>query len=109
MQWPKQRAWGWYATLIRTPWFCVKLLRFKPHGALSMQRHFHRTEIWLFMRGFGWMFQNGINRAIYSGGYISKINPNDWHRFLADNRPVYVLELQYGRKVTETDIERKND
>lgn len=112
IQWPKQRAWGWYATLIRTPWFCVKLLRFRAKGRLSMQRHFNRTEIWCFLKG------RGYSRNSFYGNYygenwcnrpfqIWKIDKGQWHQFTAPEQPVYALELQYGKKVTEEDIERK--
>lgn len=116
MQWPKQRAWGWYATLIRTPWFCLKLLRFKPHGALSMQRHKYRTEIWWFIRGQGRVEYKQPNRK-YSKSYrvlwfnerfdVWTIQKNWWHKFTSMQEPVYAIELQYGKKVTESDIERK--
>ncbi len=95
MSWPKQRAWGWYATLIRTPWFCLKLLRFKPYGQLSMQRHMHRTEIWYVIKTWG-MYER-----------FNVIRPNQWHTFKAFQHPVYAIEFQYGKKVTESDIERK--
>lgn len=118
VNWPKQRAWGWYATLIRTPWFCVKLLRFKPYGRLSVQKHTHRTEIWLLIKGRG-KFQSFIHSDVFffrgvekllpikQSGDVVKIRREYWHRFIASEEPVYVLELQYGRKVTESDIERK--
>lgn len=111
MQWPKRRSWGWYATLIRAPWFCLKLLRFKPRGELSMQRHKHRVEIWCFIKGIGelespyaewdYSYKSSKNFSLW------KIPPNTWHRFTALDKPVYAIELQYGKKVTESDIERK--
>lgn len=106
MQWPKQRGWGWYATLIRTPWFCLKLLRFKPYGALSMQRHAYRTEVWWFIRGRGG-FKSGDATGWMLPRSIWKIQKDVWHKFNAQYQPIYVIELQYGRKVTENDIERK--
>lgn len=59
-----------------------------------MQRHFHRTEIWLFLSECGFAEK------------IWKIQPTQWHTFCALDKPVYAIELQYGKKVTETDIER---
>lgn len=106
MNWPKQRAWGWYATLIRIPWFCLKLLRFKSYGELSMQRHEHRTEIWIFLNNTGTIMDN-LCGYYYSRPRIWKIQPMTWHKYIAKEKPVYVLEIQYGRKVTENDIERK--
>lgn len=108
LNWPKQRAWGWYATLCRTKWFCIKLLRFKPHGSLSMQRHKCRGEIWLFIAGVG-----SKRGGLYSKGTDNKqfetwhIRPSRWHQFISYDEPVYILELQYGKNVTEADIERK--
>ena len=116
VNWPKQRAWGWYATLIRTPWFCLKLLRFKNSGILSMQRHKHRTELWLFIKGQGRIEYAHSGRkyhASYRALWFNKrfdlwrIKPNCWHKFTALDQVVYAIELQYGRKVTESDIERK--
>jgi hypothetical protein len=113
IQWPKQRAWGWYATLIRTPWFCLKLLRFRPYGSLSMQRHFHRTEIWWFRNAYGEIKvkdnDNSPARITKFKNLSAKwtITPLMWHKFTAYDKPVYIMELQYGRRVTESDIERK--
>ena len=116
VNWPKQRAWGWYATLIRTPWFCVKVLRFKPNGALSMQRHGHRTEIWFipFPIGRGLVKCNAEKEHFNKIHYFRSkllgvwiIRKNYWHQFIAYGKPVYAIELQYGRKITEEDIERK--
>ncbi len=108
IQWPKQRVWGWYATLIRTPWFCLKLLRFRPNGALSMQRHQHRTEIWWFIRGLGLVEHNQVGACTNVLFTRWDILPNQWHKFTAYNKPVYAIEVQYGKKVTELDIERKD-
>lgn len=119
LNWPKQRAWGWYATLIRTPWFCLKVLRFKSGGELSNQKHKHRTEIWWFIRGQGKIeYRHCIEDAppVYSYKTVWfnelfsvwKIKKGWWHKFTAFNKPVYAIELQYGTKVTEKDIERKD-
>lgn len=107
IQWPKRRAWGWYATLIRTPWFCLKLLRFKRGGKLSMQRHQHRTEIWFFLNATGTINEHLVRRLrIYNSWKRWIIKPKKWHQFIA-YKPVYAIELQYGKKVTESDIERR--
>lgn len=111
INWPKQRAWGWYATLIRTPWFCVKLLRFKAEHKLSMQRHFMRTEIWWIIKGCGNFIIADHPQVLgpwnLHSGRIFRIDKNKWHQFKAFVKPVYAIELQYGNKVTESDIERK--
>lgn len=110
INWPKRREWGWYATLIRTPWFCLKVLKFNPAGSLSYQRHSHRTELWLFLRGYGRIEHETRTMHLRWDSdpfEIWCINPGDWHRFMAYSKPVYAIEFQYGKKVTEIDIERK--
>lgn len=120
LAWPKQRAWGWYATLIRTPWFCLKVLRFKGDHSLSMQKHKFRTEVWLFLTGTGKVEYRHCNEdapPIYNYRTIWFSKPFDvwkiqkgwWHRYTALFKPVYAIELQYGNKVTEKDIVRRND
>jgi len=114
LRYPKFRKWGFYATLIRTPWFCVKLLRFDANGELSYQMHQHRTEIWVFLRGKGKITYRLHNEPPqyrcfgWVNGWLEvwKIEPQGWHCFRAFSKPVYALEFQYGPKVTETDIER---
>lgn len=104
INWPKQRSWGWYATLIRTPWFCVKLLRFAPYSKLSLQRHLHRNEIWFFLKGVGFVNEPLLGwKKRFS---VWKIDCKTWHQFGTNILPVYALELQYGKKVSESDIER---
>lgn len=117
LNWPKKRAWGWYATLLRTPWLCIKILRFQPGHCLSMQRHEYRTEIWWFIKGQGRIEYRPHEYTIPPQYYKSvwfnkpfdiwKVRCGWWHKFSALYKPVYAIELQYGSKVIESDIERK--
>lgn len=74
-----------------------------------MQRHKYRTEVWFFLNAFGYIFGQEKEMCILNKSFaIWRIKPNQWHQFIAMRyKPVYAIELQYGRKVTETDIERK--
>lgn len=117
LKWPKVRSWGWYATLLRTPWFCIKILKFNKYGELSYQIHNHRNELWIFLWGYGaglkkpdvlprppGQMKYRMYNKIFTFWNIPKLN---WHTFRAFGNAVYVLEIQYGSKVTEQDIERK--
>jgi mannose-6-phosphate isomerase-like protein (cupin superfamily) len=71
-----------------------------------MQRHKHRTEIWWFLKGSGYRDPDNIDWMAYPF-MMWKIKKERWHTFKANADSVYAIELQYGRKVTESDIERK--
>ena len=104
-----RKRWGWYLVLLRRKHFKVKLLYFKEGGAISMQRHKHRDELWLWIFGTG-TFDNGnflerlYHRKKKAGGF-EKICGGGWHKFTA-SKPTLVLEIQYGDKCSERDIER---
>lgn len=45
------RPWGWYQTLELQGRFQVKRIVVYPGGQLSLQKHFHRAEHWVVVRG----------------------------------------------------------
>ncbi len=45
------RPWGWYQTLVQQDRFQVKRIVVYPGGKLSLQKHFHRSEHWVVVRG----------------------------------------------------------
>lgn len=77
-----KRKWGHYITLFRCKWLCIKILCFKKDGQLSLQRHKHRSEVWIW-----------------------RIKPNQVHTFKPAN-DCKIFEIQYGPDVREGDIER---
>lgn len=79
-------------TLLKGRHFKVKLLYFKPDGSISKQKHQYRNELWLFIFG---------DRQ----GTFWNISAGCWHVFKAV-KPTLVLEVQYGKKCSERDIER---
>lgn len=84
-----ERAWGHYTELMRCRFLCIKVLTFSPQSRLSMQRHFHRSEIWLGKMGCFWF------------------RCKQWHQFRNDlDEVLRFIEIQYGWDVRESDIER---
>lgn len=97
------RRWGWMRTLVKGKQFKVKLLYFDKGKSISMQKHKHRSEIWLFLMGSGKMDFKSCYMLAKKGTAIN-IPALMWHKFTAE-KPTLVLEIQTGR-CSEKDIER---
>lgn len=98
------KRWGWMLTLFRGSYFKIKILYFNTHGQISLQRHKHRSELWLFIFGSGKFYNDNAIENVKSGHY-KNVLPLMWHRFTAFESTL-VLEIQYGDKCSERDIER---
>jgi mannose-1-phosphate guanylyltransferase len=116
-----ERSWGYYRVLEEIgPNFKVKELVVNPHSRLSMQRHQYRNEYWLIMEGEAKIYTieidprtgkeivllRGMSRWTKFTNAV--ISVNDWHQLSNEtNEPLKILEIQYGEKCVEEDIERK--
>lgn len=108
-----ERPWGYYRVLHEAPGVKVKELTVDPKKALSMQRHHCRAEYWLVESG------TGIVTSQLNSGYAlpaKELNKNDshhvpvehWHQLQNPySEPLRVIEIQYGDRCDEDDIERK--
>ena len=103
------RPWGWYRNLQAGPGFLVKLIQVKPGARLSLQRHAHRAEHWVVVRGQARITRDeevielGPNQSSYIplGAAHRLENPGD--------APLEIIEVQSGDKISEEDIERLDD
>lgn len=102
------RPWGYYRVLHTVgPYVKVKELTVEPGKSLSLQRHQFRSELWFVAEGLA-----GLNWE-YGGTKIKEfkseiINPKEWHQlYNPTDKPLKVVEIQYGEKCEEEDIERK--
>jgi mannose-6-phosphate isomerase-like protein (cupin superfamily) len=114
-----ERSWGYYRVVEELgPNFKVKELVVNPHCKLSMQRHQYRSEYWMVMEGVAtiytmWPDENGIEQVVNRGQHSPKygnvtISLKEWHQLSNEtDEPLRVLEVQYGEKCEEEDIERK--
>lgn len=106
------RVWGYYRVLHDTPNVKVKELTVEPGQSLSMQRHRHRAEYWIVSEG------KCVVEQLMPSGYRMPdktldtmeqivIPQHDWHRLYNPfNIPCKIVEVQYGERCIEEDIER---
>ena len=103
------RPWGSYDSLENQDGFQVKRLIVNPGAVLSLQKHAHRAEHWVVVRGKARitknddMFDMGVNESCYIAiGDVHRIaNPFD--------EPVHIIEVQCGDYLGEDDIVRLED
>lgn len=106
-----ERCWGYYRVLHEVDGCKVKELTVEPKQSLSMQKHKHRTEYWVVTEGKCKLRQFDEEDNLYEVTYKKHdtitIAPNQWHQLMNPfNKPCRVVEVQYGKKCVEEDIER---
>jgi len=108
-----RRPWGYYRVLHEGPGVKVKELTVDPGAALSMQKHADRSEFWLVAEGEATVHGLNVNtdaelRGRYTQHQYLQIGCNEWHQLInEDPSPLKVIEIQYGDRCEEVDIERK--
>jgi len=103
------RPWGWYQTMDLGDRFRVKRIQVSPGKKLSLQKHHHRAEHWVVVRGTAEVTRDGEvvllreNESIYLPlGCIHRLaNPG--------KIPVEIIEIQTGAYLEEDDIVRIED
>jgi mannose-1-phosphate guanylyltransferase/mannose-6-phosphate isomerase len=103
------RPWGSYDSIDAGPRFQVKRLTIKPGAKLSLQRHRHRAEHWVVVKGRARItrdaevFDLAENESTYIPlGAVHRIeNPG--------TEPLQIIEVQSGGYLGEDDIERLED
>jgi cytidyltransferase-like protein len=102
------RSWGYYRVLHDVSGTKVKELTIDPGKSLSLQQHEHRSEYWLVTEGKCDVF-NGLRTTeqLYRHDTF-KVPAGEWHQLSNPyEEPCRIVELQYGARCTEDDIERR--
>ena len=108
-----RRPWGYYRVLHEAPGVKVKELTVDPGAALSMQRHQGRAEFWLVASGEATVYTLDRStdmdlRGRYGRHEYIHIDTNEWHQLInEDPSPLKIVEIQYGERCEEDDIERR--
>lgn len=103
------RPWGHYETLNLDTRYQVKRITVKPGAKLSMQKHYHRAEHWIVVRGTA-RITNGDEHILLSENQSTYIPLGNWHRLENPGKvPLELIEVQSGAYLGEDDIERSDD
>ncbi len=103
------RPWGWYQRIDIGTRFQVKRIQVTPGGRLSLQKHFHRAEHWVVVRGTAEVTVDERvvlvheNEAVY-------LPIGSVHRLANPGKiPLELIEVQVGSYTGEDDIVRMED
>ena len=108
-----ERQWGYYRVLHEYgPHVKVKELTVDPGKKLSMQRHEQRAEHWFVSEGeasvYGLDVSTDITLTRYKKHKSLHIPRRQWHMLANEtDKPLKVVEIQYGENCVEEDIERR--
>jgi mannose-6-phosphate isomerase-like protein (cupin superfamily) len=109
-----ERIWGYYRVLHSVDKHTkVKELTVEPGQKLSMQRHQDRSEHWFIAEGTATVYT--INRStdvellgVYDKHQHLHVDKTRWHQLCNEtDQPLKVVEIQYGNRCDEEDIERR--
>lgn len=103
------RPWGNYTVLEENDRFKIKRLTVLPKKRLSLQRHYHRSEHWVVVKGIA-KATVGDKEIILKPGESVFIPAYTIHRL--ENLgviPLEIIEVQIGEYLEEDDIERFQD
>jgi mannose-1-phosphate guanylyltransferase/mannose-6-phosphate isomerase len=103
------RPWGSYESVAAGPRFQVKHIVVDPGEKLSLQKHQHRSEHWVVVRGSAEVTV-GDTVSILEENQSAYIPANTKHRLANPGSvPLELVEVQCGAYLGEDDIERFDD
>jgi len=103
------RPWGTYETICRGERFHVKKIVVEPGAILSLQKHHHRAEHWVIVKGTAEVTQG--DRTYIVNENQSTYHPiGEIHRVANPGKiPLELIEVQTGSYLGEDDIVRYED
>jgi mannose-1-phosphate guanylyltransferase / mannose-6-phosphate isomerase len=103
------RPWGWYDSLDGGGRFKVKRIQVKPGASLSLQKHHHRAEHWIVVKGTAEV-TNGSKVLVLTENQSTYIPLGEVHRLANPGTiPLEIIEVQSGTYLGEDDIVRFED
>ncbi len=103
------RPWGWYDGIDAGERFQVKRIMVKPGASLSLQKHHHRAEHWIVVRGTAEV-TNGDTVTLLTENQSTYIPLGATHRLANPGKvPLEIIEVQSGSYLGEDDIVRFDD
>jgi mannose-1-phosphate guanylyltransferase/mannose-6-phosphate isomerase len=103
------RPWGWYDSIDEGGRFKVKRIQVKPGASLSLQKHHHRAEHWIVVKGTA-EITNGEKVLLLTENQSTYIPLGEVHRLANPGAiPLEIIEVQTGSYLGEDDIVRFED
>jgi len=103
------RPWGWYDSIDEAERFKVKRIMVKPGASLSLQKHHHRAEHWIVVKGTA-EITNGDKVMLVTENQSTYIPLGEVHRLANPGSiPLEIIEVQSGSYLGEDDIVRYED
>ena len=103
------RPWGYYESLDAGERFQVKRIVVREEGMLSLQKHRHRAEHWVVVRGTAEVTVGEEQRIVHENESIY-IPIGSVHRLANHGKiPLELIEVQTGSYLGEDDIVRLDD
>jgi mannose-1-phosphate guanylyltransferase / mannose-6-phosphate isomerase len=103
------RPWGWYDSIDEGERFKVKRIQVKPGASLSLQKHHHRAEHWIVVKGTA-EITIGERVVLLSENQSTYIPLGETHRLANPGTiPLEIIEVQSGSYLGEDDIVRFED
>ncbi len=103
------RPWGWYDSIDEGGRFKVKRIQVKPKASLSLQKHHHRAEHWVVVKGTA-EITCGEKKMLLTENQSTYIPLGEVHRLANPGTiPLEIIEVQSGSYLGEDDIVRFED
>ena len=108
----EKRVWGTFYNLFEEVSVKVKELVVEPKKGMSFQRHFHRNEIWFISKGaclvnYSEEEAENYDEISLKNESVFQVPKKAWHQIINPyEAPCHIIEIQYGEKTDENDIER---
>ena len=103
------RPWGWYDSIEAGDRFQVKLISVKPGASLSLQKHHHRAEHWVVVKGTAEVTR-GSETFLLTENQSTFIPLGEIHRLHNPGKTALeIVEIQSGSYLGEDDIVRFDD
>jgi mannose-1-phosphate guanylyltransferase/mannose-6-phosphate isomerase len=103
------RPWGWYQRIDSGSRFQVKRICVSPGARLSLQKHYHRAEHWVVVKGTASVTVNDEVTLLHEN-QSAQIPIGALHRLANPGKiPLEIIEVQVGTYTGEDDIVRVED
>ena len=103
------RPWGWHDSIDEGGRFKVKRIQVNPKASLSLQKHHHRAEHWVVVKGTA-EITNGDRTLLLTENQSTYIPLGEVHRLSNPGTiPLEIIEVQSGAYLGEDDIVRFDD